>query len=113
MEAKFKVRQDLLFWGYADQQFTPGEEYTVTGDKDVMELIAAAASAGVLVDVRFDEDMTYAVEPDEMSIAAQATAIASGEWLKGHLALSDIDAEQGGHIEIGGPVSEPYTDFYE
>jgi len=106
MKAKFKVRQDLMYWnGYA-----PGEEHEVSGSKAEMQAIEAAGAAGSLYDVSFDGDAPNSVESDKDSMKKLVVAQGdigedgryTGPWMEGHLDQHERDKAQGGTIEVGG-----------
>lgn len=99
MSARFKVRQDLAYWGFDGNQFTPGEEHEVSGYD---QIVADAAGAGILYDVVWDEGASYTIETDSESLVKQFKAIEDGSWSLGNTAQSELDAEQGGLIELGG-----------
>jgi len=102
MEAKFKVRQDLAFWGFGKATFKPGEAHEMSGDADMIAAVEAAEAAGVLYDVELESRMTSSVESQEVSLVKLNQAMESGAWLEGHLAQFELDSQNGMSIEIGG-----------
>lgn len=105
MRATFKVRQDLAYWAGSFGQFLPDEQHVVNGGPKEISEIAAAAQAGALLDVTFDEDALpvadAATETDIVSLGKLNEAMADGRWLEGHLQQAAID-EEVSIIEVGG-----------
>lgn len=106
MEASFKVRQDLAYWGCSAGTFEPGEEHTVSGDSALMCELAAAADAGVILELKMDDSgkkaSENAVESQRDSEKALAAAMASGVWHEGNAAQAELDKEANEGVEIGG-----------
>jgi hypothetical protein len=110
MKAKFKVRQDLAFWGCAAGKFEPGEEHEVDTDANTIRELIAAEAAGSIYEL-VDVDGTfgdYAVESQEESEARLIEAMSDvnagtglSRWHEGHLQQFSLDAEHA-EIEIGG-----------
>ena len=106
MKVKFKVRDDLAFWGCAGGKFEPGEEHELdTSDNVVRELIAAQA-AGSIYDLDGDGIGALQVVEDqatsEAKLAEAMTDVVDEEsgltrWGVGHLQQFALDAE---HAEI-------------
>lgn len=90
MKAEFQVRQDLSSWN----GHKPGQLIEVN-EASAVALVAAAESAGMLVNVQYDSDgeevRILTVEHDSDSLKRQVEAQFSGTWQAGNVAQFEID----------------------
>ncbi len=104
MKVSFKVAPHLSSWSSDFGEFPSPSVHEVSVDKVGVELIAAAESAGSLIEVEYDgtaaKTAANAVEADEDSLSKlqsamepydESTGSPTGPWLEGHLINVGLD----------------------
>lgn len=96
MKVSFLVRPDLERWSCDHGSFLSGERHEIANAKaGLVSQVAAAESAGALVDVSYDEEAKKvagkAVESDAESLKKLEKAQADGSWQEGNLLQWELD----------------------
>lgn len=106
MSLSVRVLTSQWAWSDPDEAVVlPGGDHALPNDDvklsaDLVKAIGAGVAAGALelleTDSKYVKQVYAAVEEDEISLKANAKAVESGAWLKGHLQDYVAQAEAAG-----------------